>query len=122
MITTFDKKDLKNLTRYVYVPWPQVQEYQEFDDYDEHSIADIGDSGACIEEDWLYEHTPDHEGCSYEEIAEWERIFNEHFDVYELEDDEIHDSIVEGRTQFVSEMESGEVCSIEEFCKKYNLN
>jgi glutathione peroxidase-family protein len=74
MITTFDKKDLKNLTRYVYVPWPQVQEYQEFDDYDEHSIADIGDSGACIEEDWLYEHTPDHEGCSYEEIAEFCRL------------------------------------------------
>ena len=122
MITTFDKKDLKNLTRYVYVPWPHVQNYRELDDYGDHSISDIMDDGACIEEDWLYEHTPDHEGCSYEEVALWGNAFDNHFDLEGLQDDDIDDSIREARLQFISEMESGEVCSIEEFCKKYNLD
>lgn len=122
MITTFDKKNLKNLTRYVYVPWPEVQEYQKFDDYNDYAIEDIKGNGACIEEDWLYEHTPNHEGCSYEEIALWESVFDNHFNLEGLQDDEISETTNEARLQFISEMESGEVCSIEEFCKKYNLN
>ena len=118
-ITSFDKKDLKNLKRYVYVPWPQVQDYQEFDDYDEHVVEDMEDDGACIEEDWLYEHTPDHEGCSYQELADWGNEFDKYFDIDLLDADE---SVTEARNQFLREMESGEVSSIEEFAEKYRLD
>lgn len=121
-VTRFDKKDLKNLTRYVYVPYPQVQNYQEFDDYDEHVVEDIEDDGACIEEEWLYEHTPDHEECSYQELADWGNEFDEYFDLEGLQDDEIDDSIREARLQFLSEMESDEVSSIGEFAEKYKLD
>lgn len=119
-ITSFDKKDLKNLKRYVYVPWPQVQDYMEYDDYDDHSISDLEDEGACIEEDWLYEHTPDHEGCSYGELVEWGEMFDKEFNIND--GDEVDEIYMEAKNQFLMEMESGEVSSVEEFCNKYGLN
>ena len=75
------------------------------------------DDGARIEENWLYEHTPDHEECFYQELVYWENEFDKYFDLEGLMDDGIDDSTHKARIHFLSEMESGEVSSIDEFAE-----
>lgn len=120
-----DKKELDKCTRHIYVPWPYVQDYQQYDDYEDHSVPDFDSAdggGAFIEEDWLYDHTPDNEKSSCKDLRKWENEFDKYFDISDLEDDEIVPPIWEAKHQFILEMQSGEVSSVEEFVRKYNLD
>ena len=118
-ITNFDKRDLKNLQRYLYVPFPQVHQYEELEGFDDHSVEDIESNGAFVEEEWIYGNTPDREGCSYDELSEWGAVFNEYFDVSPLMEDEF---VQDARQAFIEEMESGNVSCIHEFVAKYGLD
>jgi hypothetical protein len=116
-----DKNDLKTLPRYVYVQWPFVQDYQDYEDFEDHSICDPDFNGACIEERWLIDHTPDHEGCSYQELADWGDEFDKYFNVERDYEEGVDESLDEARGQYLHERETGEVSSIEEFAEKYRL-
>ena len=116
-----DKKDLKDLPRYIYVSWPLVQAYQDYEDYEDHAISDLEFSGACIEEQWLIDHSPDHEGSSYQELADWGNEFDRYFNVERDYEEGVDESLDEARGQYLRERETGEVSSIEEFVEKYRL-
>ena len=117
-----DLKSIREIPLYAFLQDPLWEQYKELDGYDEHSSNSVSGDGVFIELEWLVENTPEHEGCSTDDIAKWSKEFDEWLGPNPVDTKEEYiEAYTECLDHFLKEMETGEVSGIVEFIEKYNL-
>jgi hypothetical protein len=117
-----DLKSIREVPLYAFLQDPLWEQYKDTEGYGDHSSDSVSGDGVFIELEWLVENTPEHEGCSTDDIANWSKEFDEWLGPKPTDTKEEYiEAYTECLDHFLKEMETGEVSGIVEFIEKYNL-